>query len=192
MSGLFSCRWSTWDLLAFTSGPLTTQVDKIIHLVYCYCRRLILLKCKVSNHFRSTCRLSQLVYMIATTFQRLHPCFPGQATRRDYLGYCLTSGYVGNRRWRPLTGSRLKITYPSARIHDSNVIPTAIPMFSALGHTSRLLWKLPDVWSNEELKMASVNRKLICAIFDSSQIMHTSSSLHSSLVLLPAFQNIGI
>jgi len=34
-------------------------------------------------------RISQLVYMIATTFQRLHPCFRGQATRIDYWNLCM-------------------------------------------------------------------------------------------------------
>ena len=47
------------------------------------------------------------------------------------------------------------------------------------------------MWTNEELKMTSVNRKLIYAILDSSQI-HTSSSLRSSLVLLLDPENIGI
>ena len=42
-----------------------------------------------------------------------------------------------------------------------------------------------------EIKMASVNRKLIRAIFDASQ-MHTASSLRSSLVLLPAPESMGI
>ena len=79
----------------------------------------------------------------------------------------------------------------SASILDSNVIPTAIPMFSGSGYTNRLLRKLPDVWTNEELKMTSVNRKLMYAILDSSQI-HTSSSLCSSLVLLSDPKNMGI
>ena len=38
--------------------------------------------------------------------------------------------------------------------------------------------------------MASVNRRLICAIFDALQI-HTSSSLRSSLVALPDSENMG-
>ena len=69
----------------------------------------------------------------------------------------------------------------SARIHDSNEVPTAIPTFSGSGFTNLLLRKLPDVWTYEELKMVVVNRKLICAIFDSSQ-NHISNSLLSSLV----------
>ena len=41
--------------------------------------------------------------------------------------------------WRPLTGSRLQITYRSVRIHDGNEIPRAIPMFSRSGNTERLV-----------------------------------------------------
>ena len=82
------------------------------------------------------------------------------------------------------------MSYISARVHDSNVIQTAILMFSGSGYTIRLLWKLPDVWTNEELKMASVDRKSMYAIFDSSQI-HRSSSLRSSLILLPDLENMG-
>jgi len=51
-------------------------------------------------------RISQLVYMIATTFQRLHPCFRAQATRKDYWKYCPMPAYVIHQRWRPLTGSK--------------------------------------------------------------------------------------
>ena len=64
-------------------------------------------------------------------------------------------------------------------MHDSNVIPTAVPMFSGSGYTTRLLRKPPDLWTNGEMKIASVDRKIMYAIFDSSQI-HTSSSLCSS------------
>ena len=59
-----------------------------------------------------------------------------------------------------------------------NVTPTAIPMFSGSGYTTTLRRELPDVWTNEELNMGFVNRKLKYAIFHSSQI-HTSSSLRS-------------
>ena len=51
-------------------------------------------------------------------------------------------------------------------------------MFLGSGYTTRLLRKLPDVWTNEKSKIASVNRKLMYTIFDSSQI-RTSSSLRS-------------
>jgi len=77
--------------------------------------------------------------MIATKLQQLYPCFRGQATRRDYWECSPMSRRVGNQRWRPLTGSRQEITYISARIHDSNVIPTATPMFSGSCNTDRLL-----------------------------------------------------
>ena len=42
-----------------------------------------------------------------------------------------------------------------------------------------------------DLKMASVNRKLICAIFDSLQI-HTLGSLRSGIALLPDPENKGL
>ena len=64
-------------------------------------------------------------------------------------------------------------------------------MFSGSGITTKLVRKLPDVWTNEELNMASVNRKKMYAIFDSSQI-HTSSNLRSSLVSFPDPDNMGI
>ena len=40
----------------------------------------------------------------------------------------------GNSKWRPLTESRFEIRYIPARIHDSNEIPTAIPMFLGSGN----------------------------------------------------------
>ena len=64
-------------------------------------------------------------------------------------------------------------------------------MFSWSGYTTRLVRKLPDVWTYEKLNMAAVNRKLMYAVLDSSQI-HTSSSLRSSLVLLPDPENMDI
>ena len=47
------------------------------------------------------------------------------------------------------------------------------------------------MWISCEVKMASVNRKLIGSIFDFSQI-HTSSSLRSSLAVLPDSENMRI
>ena len=79
----------------------------------------------------------------------------------------------------------------SALIHDIIEIPTAILMFSGEGNTTRLLRRLPDVWIGCELKMAFVNRKLICAIFDFLQI-HTLGNLSSSPVLLTDPENMGI
>ena len=43
-------------------------------------------------------------------------------------------------------------------------------IFSVPGYTTRLLWRLLNVWISFKSKMASVNRKLICVIFDSLQI----------------------
>ena len=64
-------------------------------------------------------------------------------------------------------------------------------MFSGLGYTTRQMCRLSDVWISCELKVACVDRKLIRAIFNSSQI-HSSSSLRSSLVFLPDPENMGI
>ena len=66
-------------------------------------------------------------------------------------------------------------------------------MFPGSGYPTRPLRKLFAVCTYEERKMAVVivNRKLIFAIFDFSQI-HKSSSLHSSLILLPDPKNEGI
>jgi len=60
-----------------------------------------------------------------------------------------------NQRWLPLTGSRYEITYISACIHNSNEIPTAIPMFSTLGNTIILLRRMLDVRQREKSKIAA-------------------------------------
>jgi len=44
-------------------------------------------------------------------------------------------------------------------IHDSNEIPTAIPMLSRSGDTTKLLRRLSDVRIREKTKMAAFNRK---------------------------------
>ena len=49
----------------------------------------------------------------------------------------------------------------------SNEIPTAIRMFLGSSNTTRQLRRPPDVWISCEVKMSSVNRKLLRAIFDS-------------------------
>ena len=46
----------------------------------------------------------------------------------------MTCGFVRNRRWWPVTGSRHEITHISACLQVSNVIPTAIPVFSGSGN----------------------------------------------------------
>ena len=38
-----------------------------------------------------------------------------------------------NRRWRPLTGRKYDITFISARVHDGNANPTAIPDIENMG-----------------------------------------------------------
>ena len=40
-------------------------------------------------------------------------------------------------------------------------------MFSGSSYTTRLLRKPPEVWISFKLKMSSVNRKFLSAIFDS-------------------------
>ena len=105
--------------------------------------------------FKPEVLISQLVDNMWTKFQRLYPCFRGWATRRDKWQYCPMSGYIENRRWRWMTGSRNNITYISASIHDSNEIPTVIPMFSGSGYAIRQLQRLPDVRICEKSKMAA-------------------------------------
>ena len=63
--------------------------------------------------------------------------------------------------WRLKTGSRQKITYISAFNHDSNEIPTAIPMFAGSGNTERLVGILSEVRVCRKSKMAAINRKWI-------------------------------
>jgi len=99
--------------------------------------------------------------MIATKFQRLHPCFRSQATRIDYCEYCPMSGIVEIQRWWSLTRSRFEITPSSARTHDSNEISTATPMFPGSNSRYRLLGLLSYVWVCLKLKMAADNRKQI-------------------------------
>jgi len=106
-----------------------------------------------------TYRISLILYMIATKFQQLHPCFRDQATQIDYWEYYPMSGLVGYQRWRPLTGSRQQITYISARIHDSNGIPKATPMFPGSGNTNRLMGILSYVSACYKSKMAAINRE---------------------------------
>jgi len=46
-----------------------------------------------------------------------------------------------------------------ASTHNSNEIPTGIPMFFGSGNTERLVGILPDVWVCPKSKMAAINRK---------------------------------
>jgi hypothetical protein len=50
--------------------------------------------------------------------------------------------------------------------------------------------RLPKVWISHELKMAYVNRKLICVIFDFLQIL-TNPRRTGSAVLLPDVHNVS-
>jgi len=68
-----------------------------------------------------------------------------------------TGQWTNNQRWRPLTGSRFRITYISACRPDSNEITKAVSMFSGLYRqfvhtlfdimsvTGPVLWSLPLV-----------------------------------------------
>jgi len=71
------------------------------------------------------------------------------------------SGRVGNKIWRPLTGSGLEITHISAHIYDSNEIPTATPMFPESANRYRLLGMLYYILICRKAKMAAINRKWI-------------------------------
>jgi len=103
----------------------------------------------------------KLLYIIATKFQRLYPCFWGWVTRRDWLEYCLMCEYVVYQRWRPLTGSRYEITHITARIHDSNKISTATPTFSRSSNYMELVSILPDVNGSRKSKMAAVKPEVL-------------------------------
>ena len=50
-------------------------------------------------------------------------------------------------------------TYISAFMHDSNKISTAIPMYSGLGNTERLVGILSDVRVCRKSKTAAINWK---------------------------------
>ena len=66
-----------------------------------------------------------------------------------------------------------------------------IPMFSGSGNKTRLLRKLVDVWICKELMMAHIYFQLTDTI-SNSELIHTSGSLRSSLVVYPDPGNIGI
>jgi len=86
--------------------------------------------------------------------------FSRSSNMTGVVRYCPLPGWVVYQRWRPATGSGYRITYISACMHDSNEIPTAIPMFkrssnmtglryfNPLPVTDRHLWFLIhlDVW----------------------------------------------
>jgi len=89
------------------------------------------------------------VYMIATKFQRLYLCFRRQATQLDWSGHCCLSSWVRIQRWRLVTRCGYEITHISACMHDSNEIPTAIPIYhdctcanTALGYVVYQRWRL--------------------------------------------------
>jgi hypothetical protein len=65
------------------------------------------------------------------------------------------SGYIGNQRWRLLTGSRQETAYILARTHDSNEIPTATPIFLGPSNSVELLPILSNVSGSRKSKMAA-------------------------------------
>ena len=106
-------------------------------------------------------------YVVSRTSAYIHdsnkiptakPCFRTRATQKTSIN-CPTPAYVGNQRWRPLTGSRNDITYISASIHDSNEISTAMPVFSGSNKTDRLVGILSHVRICRKSKMVAINRK---------------------------------
>ena len=54
-------------------------------------------------------------------------------------------------------GERLIELIESAFSHDSNEIPTTIPMFSGSGNMKRLVGILSDVWTSRKSEMAAIN-----------------------------------
>jgi len=81
------------------------------------------------------------------------------------------SGLVVNQRWRPLTGGRYEIMYISARIHDSNEIPTVTPMFPGSGNTDRLLGILSYVCSLQSLFEKTHSQRILNFITDTGICM---------------------
>jgi len=73
--------------------------------------------------------------------------------RRYHSEYQDGGGQTGN------TCIHIRTWNIQASIHDSNEIPTAIPMFLGLGNTERLVGILSDVWVCRKSKMAAINRK---------------------------------
>jgi len=115
--------------------------------------------------------VSSVVYVIATKFQRLRPCFRGLATRLEYSQEWPMFGSVGNQRWLPITGSRYKLSHISASIHDRNEIPTAILMFSRSGNMTRVLTRMTDVRISRKSKMLPLTGS-------GYKISHISASIH--------------
>ena len=69
------------------------------------------------------------------------------------------------------SGSRNKITFISASIHDSNKISTAIPILSRSGNTKRLVGILSDVRINRRWRPVPGSR---------NEITYVSASIHDS------------
>jgi len=61
----------------------------------------------------------------------------------------------------PVSGKKIRNYVYLSRKHDSNEIPTAIPMFSGSGNSDRLLGILLYVWVCCKSKTATNNRQYI-------------------------------
>ena len=73
------------------------------------------------------------------------------------LSVTLPDGTVSQKS--KMAAEKNVLSRSSAYIHDSNEIPTAIPMFSNAGNTEGLVERLSDVWVSQKSKMAAINRK---------------------------------
>ena len=112
------------------------------------------------------------MYMIVTKFQRLYPYFWGPAIQWDQYGCRTVSVDVGNKRWRPFTGSRYGKTRNSACKSDSIEIPTFTPMFSRSSKSMMLMLELSDASGRCKSKMTTTNPEIFISqlLFDHSAI----------------------
>ena len=131
-----------------------------------------------------TKRIYQLVYIIATKFQRLYPCFRGRATRFDYCGDGPTCWFVKNWRWWPVTGSIYDISVSKLVYTIATILQRLyIPMFFGSGYKTRLWWLLDrrrvDLWTVKD----GVYKLPVNGPIYNSQLICTPGSLPSSLVV---------
>jgi len=91
--------------------------------------------------------------MLGFLLGKLKEVFFNGNTRRYYSEIQDSGGQTGN------TCIHIRTWNISASIHDSNEIPTVIPMFSGSDNTERLVRILSDVWVCRKSKMVAINRK---------------------------------
>ena len=78
-----------------------------------------------------------------------------------------------------------------ACIHDSNEIPTALPMFLGSGNIERLVRKLSDVWVCWKSKMVAMNRKCIRDKSNISTCTHDSNGIQTAVPMFLGLGNTG-